>query len=350
MVVSVKPRLGELEVMRAFAAITVLVFHYTVRFPGLYAVSLGLPEPVPTVLSRGGLGVNFFFSISGFVILLTLQTCKGATDFFVARLTRLLPTYWVSLAITFAVVAVFSLPGREVTGWQALGNITMFQEFFRIPHVDGVYWSLQVEVIFYIWMIVIFVAHRLDDIRHILWAWLGASLVIGLLNRHAGVDTPYILTKVFMLEYIAMFAVGLVAYRASQKGGIDGTDLLLWALAIAVSTVWRGRPAFIGSSVMVILFWLFIYQRLSWVACKPLIWFGSISYPFYLLHQNIGYVVIRESLLHGNSMAVGITCAVVISLVLSVLVSYGVEQPAMRYLRDVRYRQKLRRQAALQTP
>jgi hypothetical protein len=42
----------------------------------------------------GWIGVHLFFMINGFIIYLTILAKRGATDFLVARLSRLLPPYW----------------------------------------------------------------------------------------------------------------------------------------------------------------------------------------------------------------------------------------------------------------
>ncbi|MEY4563805.1 MAG: hypothetical protein RLZZ618_3082 [Pseudomonadota bacterium] len=340
-----KPRLGELDAMRALAAIAVMLFHYTVRFHEEY------PDLPPTAfdLQRGGFGVNFFFAISGFVILMTLYNCKRSTDFVFSRVTRLLPTYWTSILLTFAVVAAFTLPGREVTWLQALGNVTMFQEFYHVPHVDKVYWSLQVEVLFYIWMFFIFYFKKLENIRLFLVPWLLLSIGAGAMDEVFHRPISFAITKVLMLEYISMFAVGIVAYRATLKGGLDRFDWVLWALALGGAATWGGRNALIGCALTIVVFWLFIHQHLRWLAWGPLVWIGGISFPLYLLHQNIGYVVMRETLTHGGNVHTGLILAGAVSVGLAAMVTYGVERPSMRYLRDAR-RRRAARLAVVRTP
>jgi peptidoglycan/LPS O-acetylase OafA/YrhL len=85
--------------------------------------------------------VNLFFIISGFVIFMTLNATKRPMDFLVGRFSRLFPTYWAAIAVTFLITAVLGLPGRTVSAVEALANFIMLHGWFGIPHVDGVYWS-----------------------------------------------------------------------------------------------------------------------------------------------------------------------------------------------------------------
>jgi peptidoglycan/LPS O-acetylase OafA/YrhL len=76
-------RILVLDVFRALAALLVLLSHLdTVHF------------------HFGKWGVEFFFTISGFVIFKTLENSKNSTEFLVKRFFRLYPTYWVCLILT----------------------------------------------------------------------------------------------------------------------------------------------------------------------------------------------------------------------------------------------------------
>lgn len=76
---------------------------------------------------------------------LTLDKTVHTVDFVVSRFFRLYPAYWSAVIITFSVIYVFSLPGREVNIDSALINLTMIQTWLRVDNVDGVYWTLAVE-------------------------------------------------------------------------------------------------------------------------------------------------------------------------------------------------------------
>jgi peptidoglycan/LPS O-acetylase OafA/YrhL len=133
----------------------------------------------------GARGVQLFFIISGFVIFMTLERTRSAMDFVVSRFARLYPAYWAAMYFTIAVVLISPVANYEPESLtQVLANITMWHSLFRIPHVDGAYWTLYVELWFYVSMLVLFVTGRLRQIE--LWLlvalagawmwWLGILL------------------------------------------------------------------------------------------------------------------------------------------------------------------------------
>src|SRR5881394_93905 len=96
-------RLYEVDLLRFFAAMSVLLFHYCFRG---YAADGMSVMPYPTlapVAKYGYLGVDLFFMISGFVILMSVSS-GSLRDFFVSRVVRLYPAFWVCCTITFLTI------------------------------------------------------------------------------------------------------------------------------------------------------------------------------------------------------------------------------------------------------
>ena len=136
-------RLVEIDALRGVAAMAVVLFHYTTRFAELYA-----PKTLPSLsFPDGHYGVNLFFIISGFVIFMTLEKTSRPMDFVVSRFSRLFPAYWFAILLTFSITHLLGLPGKLVDLSTAFANLIMIHSFFHVPHVDGVYWTLEVELI-----------------------------------------------------------------------------------------------------------------------------------------------------------------------------------------------------------
>ena len=334
---------GELDVLRGLAAVAVMLFHYTTRYAEVY----GFPQPLPFHVDHGHFGVELFFGISGFVILMTLQRTRSASHFLVSRFSRLYPAYWAALLLTFTVMTFVPLPGREVHVGQLLVNLTMWQELLGVKHIDHVYWSLQLELIFYVWMFAAYLMGQLQRIRLWVALWLLTSLAVSGGSMLLGREAPYLASKLLLLPYAALFSVGLVTYDAMQRRAVDVLDAVLVAVAVVCAGLWHGPAWAAACAFTAVVFALFATRRLTWLRFGPLVWLGSISYTLYLVHQNIGYAVIDTALRHGAPPLLAVAVAIATTLCLAAAISRWIERPAMAWIRG---RWRNRRAAAAPNP
>jgi len=84
----------------------------------------------------GMFGVQLFFMISGFVILMSAQSADKSGDFAISRVTRLYPAYWVALILSLVVSLVFTVPHEPMTWTDRLLNFSKVQRWFVVPNVD----------------------------------------------------------------------------------------------------------------------------------------------------------------------------------------------------------------------
>ncbi len=201
-------RLVEIDALRGLAALAVVLFHYTSRFHELFEVS-----SLPTFsFPYGHYGVNLFFIISGFVIFMTLEKTSRPMDFVVSRFSRLFPAYWVAIILTFSITHALGLPGKLVDLGAALGNLFMIQGIFHIPHVDGVYWTLEVELLFYCGMFFLYRIQRLDLIHWALLGLLALRVIYFALAQGFGIELSWTISRLLILPYIPWFALGIAIY------------------------------------------------------------------------------------------------------------------------------------------
>ena len=337
-------RLAEVDALRGVAALAVVLFHFTTRFLELYAPSAASAATVGApsfTVPHGHYGVNLFFIISGFVIFMTLDRTQRGMDFVVSRFSRLFPAYWVAVAITFAVTSTFGLPGKEVTPLQALANLFMIHGLFYVPHVDGVYWTLEVELLFYTGMFLLFMRGKLQRVYWAMAALLGLRLTYHVAQLAWGVDLPWTLYRLTILKFIPWFALGIFVYQTainpSRAGGRAARLVAL--LSLACLWVVDGWPLALLALALAGLVWGAARGHLPWLANPVLGFFGAISYTLYLLHENIGWVVQRAVQANGGSFDASIAAAFVVTVLLSTALTYAVEKPAMRWVRN-QYRQR----------
>jgi peptidoglycan/LPS O-acetylase OafA/YrhL len=321
----------EVDALRGIAALAVVLFHFSTRYQQVY------PGPnVPSLsFAHGHYGVNLFFIISGFVIFMTLSRTRRPLDFVVSRFSRLFPAYWAAVALTFVVVSAFGLPGRELTLNQALANLFMVHNFAGVPHVDAVYWTLEIELLFYATMLALFASGHLHQVHRALWALLALRLLYWVADKSFGVDLSWTLSRLLILKYIPWFALGIVVYEAVASGELPlrGRGVQTAALAILCLAIVDGWGIGVLGLTLSALVWMAAAGRLPWLASPGLAFLGTISYPLYLLHEYIGWVLQRAVQARGGSADLSVILAVGLSIALASMVTFGVERPAMRAMR-----------------
>lgn len=318
-------RLYELDALRGIAAFAVVLFHYLFRYDGIYSHEI----LDVSLFEYGKYGVQLFFMVSGFVIFWTLSRTRRPLDFLVSRFSRLYPVYWTALFITFFSVAIFGLSGREVSQLDALSNMIMFHEYFFIPHVDGVYWTLTVELTFYFWMFVLYCSSSLEKVES-----LSIVIIIFSVLHYSGLlHIPYLLQKVLLVKYLSFFLAGICFYKIINNCESRVTRFALLMSLLSTIFIYSVKEFFIFASFYTVFFFA-LNGSLRFLACRPLIFLGSISYSLYLLHQNIGYIIINIFYEYHLPPFLGILTAVVFSVLLAALITKYIEKPSLIFIRN----------------
>ena len=318
-------RIQELDALRGLAALGVVLYHYTYNYNDLW----GHPEDFRLSFPWGAFGVELFFVISGFVILMTLEQSKNIGKFVWNRFSRLYPAYWASMLLTFIVVSLLGLPGRERSLFDLAVNTTMCQGFFGVANVDGPYWTLHVELCFYLLMAVLFAI----GVQKQLLTILAVLAVLGLVNSIGRVGSEW--PGVWQLErawplrhFLPWFFYGVVLYRARHEGLKRHAAWL--ALAIGLALVCRPHRMAV---VVIGLMALSTQTRLPLLCVRPLLFLGTISYALYLVHANVGYALIYRLQGSGVPPLAAVTIALALALILAVVITLCIERPAHRWLR-----------------
>lgn len=314
-------RASELDLLRFLAALLVLLYHYATQInPSTQAF---IYPGLNSVFKYGFFGVEIFFMISGFVILLSALN-KTPKQFILARMIRLYPAFWICVTLT----ALFSLLGAKeqmVTWGQYFANLTMLSHFFGIPDVDGAYWTLYVELRFYFLVFLIILLKKTQNIEPILGGWMLLTLLAIYLNQ------PAFFRFFLLTNWSPYFIAGALFFLIWQKGSsyvrIFGL-FVCWFIAI-LTTLERAalEPAVVSKpivvllvSVLFIIFGVISSRRISSRFSKPWIFIlGGVSYPLYLLHQNIGHLLYRLGIseLHPWILLIGVSAFIM-------LLAYGV--------------------------
>nr|WSS68845.1 acyltransferase [Streptomyces sp. NBC_01175] len=352
------PRLHALDALRVVAALAVLAFHFT----GVDAATKAnwgenpkelFPWLFP-VTSYGSYGVQLFFLISGFVICLSAWD-RTPGQFVRARFLRLFPAYWFSAAVAFVVWR--TLPDGSRTGpsiSESLTNLTMLQVPLSAQHLVGAYWTLWAELTFYlIFLVVIWKGLDYRRVSVFCWLWLLASVLI----QQKGNQVPVLGIFAQPLN-TALFVGGIAMYLMYRFG----PDLKLWGLLAASWLVMQSdlvehadglrhdrgmdRQPYVALALVTAFYLLVLavalhrLDRVRWGALPAL---GALVYPLYLLHEELGWALIRNLYGHlGAWPTLVVTTAVI--LLAAWLLHRLVERPSQRWLR-ARLEQEARRAA-----
>ncbi|GIF41729.1 acyltransferase family protein [Actinoplanes xinjiangensis] len=334
-------RLYALDALRLACALAVVGYHLGTswRLDGVHPPGYFLPGAAP-VLIYGFLGVEVFFLISGFVISMS-GWGRTVREFAASRAARLYPAFWAGVLITAVVVTVLPVTdGVPVSGVPSLGdvaiNLTMLAEPFRVPLVDTVYWTLWVELRFYL-IIACLIAVGLMTGRGM--RVLGTGWLITVVLAPALPST--LMETVVMPGFAPYFIAGMTMFLLRR----DRRDRWSWVLLAGCWLVSLHhvelrvldlRPGFAvpvwPATVLITLAYavllavaLGVTDRLAW---RRLGAAGALTYPFYLLHQRIGYSLMRTVHDHTGWPAwLLLTGTVIVLLAASWLVYRLVERP-----------------------
>ncbi|OBQ51266.1 acyltransferase [Streptomyces sp. H-KF8] len=324
----VRPRLRALDGLRLVAALMVAAYHYGGRGGDVTTAWGSSPKTqFPTLheyFAYGCLGVQVFFVISGFVICMSGWD-RPLRSFFASRASRLLPAYWAAVLLVTAVFALPVVVHDALSPSDALVNLTMLQQPLGADRVLGVCWTLWVEIRFYALFALCVVMPGATRQRVILFCavWTMAAAIAD------AADEP-LLDLVLMPEYAPFFVGGIGLYLVHR----DRRDAYAWGIVAvswlvgqhhAVRDLWHApspdafshRSSF-GIVLIVTLGFLAVAAialgRLNWANWRWLTVAGALTYPFYLVHEHLGWVVI-----HGLHRGLGVGSAATLALTVAAM-------------------------------
>lgn len=317
-------RIGELDALRGLAALGVVLFHYTYKYEQIF--NDGVMNKY--IFNYGFLGVQLFFIISGFVIFMTISKVKSGKEFVLKRFFRLYPVFWICLIITFIITSLSGIERFERTFMEFLLNFTMIPDLFKARMIDGVYWSLLPELLFYGIVLIIFLFRLLHRIEIIMFIWLLISFI-----SIRVVGNPVISTLI-VSNYSYLFIAGICFFKIyTKKGDVSHHLLIITCLLYCFFLV--SIIEFIITIIFFLLFYLFVFKKLIFLnTMKPLIYLGRISYPLYLIHQFIGLILIQKLFTIGiTDFYLLLLIPITITIFVSWLISSSIEKPIHSLLR-----------------
>jgi peptidoglycan/LPS O-acetylase OafA/YrhL len=159
--------------------------------------------------------------------------------------------------------------------------------------------------------------------------------VYAVTERILGVALPGAVTNFLLLEHGNLFFAGILFYRFHRGTASRYAPILLGA-CFAVQFLVAAPVVGLIVACFFVLFFLFLKGWLTFLALPPLLFLGSISFSLYVLHQNIGYVVMRELYALEFILPAWIILGapLILSIVLAAVFTFCIERPALRFIRQ----------------
>lgn len=299
-----KSRANEIDLLRFLAALAVVLFHYAFR--GYAAHSSPMPYPLlESVAKYGCYGVELFFLISGFVILMSASG-GSLKHFIVSRVVRLYPAFWICCTLTFLALLLFATGKptfvQYVSNMTMLSSFSFMQKLAAVSHIDGAYWSLAVEMRFYMLVAIVLMLRQIHRAEMFLTAWLATIILFEL----AQVDH---MRDILMVDYGAYFIAGAMMFRIWSEGlSLLRMSVILGSWAISLYEVWISLPKLEAATHTVmdrsvvlslitgcfLIMVLVAIRKTPWIGRRNWLVLGSLTYPLYLIHQAIGYLIFNR--------------------------------------------------------
>ncbi len=349
--------------LRYFAALWVVLFHWSAYFPETVLSESRL-------VKQGYLGVDFFFVLSGFILchVYLRRMLEGRLDywnFISRRIARIYPMHVLTLCgmVAFGLLArrlhltfagpwspdeFFNLPSGEMPR-EFMSHLMMIHAWGAGDglHFNAPSWSISAELFAYL-MFPVFVfglgAARRHPLRVLGATALAVIAYATLLGSVAHREIFEMSWNIGLLRIIPDFALGVVLYYVGLRHSVGLAYARIGvagSLALAVALVMAGAPTVAVVLALAALIW-FCADAERWGSLKRIrgdfaVLLGEISYSVYMLHFPVGILVLGYLLKRwtgGNpvNQLVLTTSAVVLVTVLSYLTHRFIEIPARTYL------------------
>ena len=337
-----------LDLYRFLAILIVMFYHYFSRWSiGHNYIDLYPYSNKYDFFLWGRMGVQFFFIISGFVIYMTLERASSILDFAKKRFVRLWPSMVLMSSITFLVFILFDnnylfkdshIIGNLFYSWTFIGK-SISQGTFT--YVDGSYWSLWVEIQFYFLSAVLYFILKKVKTIHLFPFFLFLLAILGSLLKPRMVDFNEIFN---LFLYFNFFVIGVVFKELFRSENPWSFRNWYWHFIIFVLLILEWVYfADDGISKMldlffVFAFYLFIYlSQIRWTSSNPLftklVFWGEASYVSYLIHQNVGVLIINKIGYCGKLDFIIPIFVMLFMFTLSTLIYSRFEKPVMDFLK-----------------
>jgi peptidoglycan/LPS O-acetylase OafA/YrhL len=348
-------RIQFLDGLRGIAIFFVLLFHAYSRWPGI--VPYGTEFEQVLLFKNGWLGVYLFFMISGFVIFMSLEKSRNFQDFFIKRWIRLFPAMLACSLVVFLTASFFyERPAGTPVLRDLLPGLTFIEPYWwqlitGSPQglLEGAFWSLFVEIKLYF---VAGIFYFLIGGQRMIWVlvFLFLVAVITPFFNHVfeenGWNQARTILYAFSGQPCGWFAAGALFYRYYKE---QEKRLFITAVVVAMASAFAigrgdyGREVFVWDEASAAIFVVLLFTAAilndrvkNILSSRMLLFMGFISYPLYLIHENmmISLIVKTNSVMPWIPSILLPTIPIVFIIGVAWLIAKFVDPPARAFLKE----------------
>jgi Predicted acyltransferases len=350
-----KNKIESIQILRGLAALAVVLFHHH-----FYLVPDGADRSIPDALfGWGGIGVDLFFVISGFIMIYVTDGkepgLKTSVEFVINRLIRIIPLYYVVLLIAFltgGAMSTFHYPDKVENLISALTFQPYLQStapmYIESAGMYNIRWTLNYEIYFYlIFSLCLLIKPRITALS----LWFSLPLIVGYFHQGdfslstKGYEFNSVITGFLTNPIILEFGLGVIAGYLYKKinGRVDCRTIWIPALVlmlIALGIYGRYLTKYnllsgIAFSVLVLTFALY-NKPVTRFFPRCFITLGNISFSLYLVHNPVAHFIsdkVEKRFPDSMHNVLGFIVLVTISILAGYFVHRYVETNLTRVLR-----------------
>ncbi|MCU1722237.1 acyltransferase family protein [Pseudomonas sp. 5P_5.1_Bac1] len=345
--------------LRGFAAISVLLSH----FAGIFWVMnplichlLGVPKltnlpEIPKVLSffanhciiLGQFGVGVFFIVSGLVIPFSLKNSSNKI-FLYRRALRIYPVYIAGFSFTMVMLYVLAAYKHSTYNFSLFDILAHFGVITRAPlgvsRIDGISWTLEVEIYFYLALCVLGARTMQLDFRRYIIAILVISLLAALTFRLkdylVGVQMASGLMLLLGMTYYSLLnnKVSTAQFWIIQLLVCSLIPILWLLVATPAGYTYQWMSGYL---LAIAAFHICYLLRNRFTNNKLLSHFADISYPLYVVHALFGYAIMYVLVEKGAGALTAIAAASLTSYLAALSIHLVIEKPSLRWSKLMRH-------------
>ncbi|SDG90707.1 Peptidoglycan/LPS O-acetylase OafA/YrhL, contains acyltransferase and SGNH-hydrolase domains [Lentzea fradiae] len=321
------------DVLRVVAIGCVLLHHGTLTSVSSHPHLGSLPFTFPM-----SMGASTLMVVSAFFACATLNSGRPG-QFLWRRMARLLPAYMAAVVLTYAVQRWIAPEGwNQLDVRDVVYNLLLLNQWFPdVNIVDFAYWTIPVQIVAFIAAAALVKVLRGTKLRVFLWALVLTPLLLRPLLDHS--ETLFAVYNGFAMHRAQLFAAGIAIWlwHKDRLGTPQLIGLLFATLfAQAVHTTEYGSTVGFGFLLLLVCAaaagpdWVYFKP-----VARPVTWLAGISYGVYLVHQQIGTVVMDRVSAAGFGSWWLLVAFLTSALVLGWAMTKFVERPAYRLLTQI---------------